>query len=137
MWVEINPQLLLLLRRELLDGFEDLLISEFNFRHELFSLLCFRSRSPSASITVHYGFVRIAAVSVSIKAWCSADARPFCNSAKTWARSPLRSAGTAKRRPGKVWLRITPSISASTVTYCPFSSRNQSICRSYTRHTTY
>jgi len=38
MWVEINPKLLLLLRRELLDGFEDLLISEFNLQHELFSL---------------------------------------------------------------------------------------------------
>src|SRR5712691_487875 len=46
MWVEINPELLLLLRRELLDGFEDLLIGEFNPRHELFSLLCFRDRSP-------------------------------------------------------------------------------------------
>lgn len=38
MWVEINPKPLLLLRRELLDGFEDLLISEFNLRHELVSL---------------------------------------------------------------------------------------------------
>ena len=49
MWVEINPQLLLLLRRELLDGFEDLLIGEFNLRHELFSLLCFRDHSPGSA----------------------------------------------------------------------------------------
>ena len=49
MWVEINPKLLLLLRRELLDGFEDLLISEFNLRHALFSLLCFRGRSPGSA----------------------------------------------------------------------------------------
>jgi len=40
-------------------------------------------RTASTSITVRYGFVRIAAVNASTKAWCSADARPFCKSAKT------------------------------------------------------
>lgn len=42
MGMEIHPELLLLLRRQLLDGIENLLIGECNFRHAICSRVCVR-----------------------------------------------------------------------------------------------
>jgi hypothetical protein len=42
MGVEIHPELLLLVRRQLLDGIEHLLRGECNVRHALCSLVCVR-----------------------------------------------------------------------------------------------